>query len=107
MQRPLWASTSTKDPSYPDTIYVDELIGPHTVNTMPPQTVVAFRDHGALAETVTQDVPGAHTALDALAAAGVDMDAVVADLLAAGVKLFAEAFDRLEGGLAAKVAALR
>jgi len=107
VQRPLWASTSTKDPSYPDTIYVDELIGPHTVNTMPPQTLEAFRDHGKLAETVTQDVAGAQAALAALAAAGVDMDAVVTDLLTAGVKAFADAFDRLEAGLAAKVAALQ
>lgn len=106
VQRPLWASTSTKDPSYRDTMYVDELIGPHTVNTMPPQTVDAFRDHGTVAVTVTQDVEGARASLAALEAAGIHMDAVTDELLRQGVKLFAEAFDRLEAGLAQKVDAL-
>jgi transaldolase len=106
VQRPLWASTSTKDPSYPDTIYVDELIGPHTVNTMPPQTVDAFHDHGTVALTVTKDVDQARADLAALAAAGIDMDAVTDELLRQGVKLFAQAFDRLEAGLAKKVDAL-
>ena len=106
VQRPLWASTSTKDPTYPDTFYMDALIGPHTVNTTPPQTVQAFADHGTLAETVTQDVAGAQAALAALAALGMDVDAITDDLTSQGVKLFAEAFDRLEAGLAAKIAAL-
>lgn len=105
-QRPLWASTSAKDPAYPDTIYVDELIGPHTVNTMPPQTVVAFRDHGRLDETVTVGVDEARVQLAALSAAGIDVQAVTDELLRQGVKLFAEAFDRLEAELAAKVAVL-
>ena len=70
VQRPLWASTSTKNPAYPDLIYVDTLIGPHTVNTMPPQTLKAFADHGTPARTVDQDLDGARAALAALAAAG-------------------------------------
>jgi transaldolase / glucose-6-phosphate isomerase len=106
VQRPLWASTSTKDPSYPDTIYVDELIGPHTVNTMPPQTVDAFMNHGTVARTVDVDVDKARAELAALANAGIDMNAVTDELLHQGVKLFAEAFDRLEAGLAKKVDAL-
>ena len=76
VQRPLWASTSTKNPAYPDLIYVDTLIGAQTVNTMPPQTLTAFLDHGVVAQTVTQDVSGAQAALAELAAVGVDMDAV-------------------------------
>jgi transaldolase len=107
VQRPLWASTSAKDPRYPDTIYVDELIGPHTVNTAPPQTVAAFRDHGKVSETVTQDVEGARAALAALTAAGLDMDQVTDDLLRAGLQAFTTAFDRLESGLGAKIAAVQ
>lgn len=106
VQRPLWASTSTKNPAYPDTIYADALIGPHTVDTMPPATVDAFRDHGRLAQTVTEGVAEANALLAQLAAVGIDMDAVTADLLADGVKLFADAFDKLLAGLAAKTAAL-
>ncbi len=105
VQRPLWASTSTKDPSYPDTIYVDELIGPHTVNTMPPQTVDAFRDHGKVSETLTEDVEGARATLAALAAGGLDMDQITDDLLHAGLQAFTTAFDRLESGLGEKIAA--
>jgi transaldolase len=107
VQRPLWASTSAKDPRYPDTIYVDELIGPHTVNTAPPQTVSAFRDHGKVSETLTQDVEGARAALAALTAAGLDMDQVTKDLLRAGLQAFTTAFDRLESGLGAKIAAVQ
>ena len=107
VQRPLWASTSAKDPRYPDTIYVDELIGPHTVNTAPPQTVSAFRDHGKVSETLTQDVEGARAALAALTAAGLDMDQVTDDLLCAGLQAFTTAFDRLESGLKAKIAAVK
>ena len=106
-QRPLWASTSTKDPSYPDTIYMDALIGPHTVNTAPPQTIDAFADHGVAAETVTKGVEEARATLARLEALGIRMDDVTAELLTDGVRLFAEAFDRLESGLAKKVDALR
>jgi transaldolase len=107
VQRPLWASTSTKNPDYPDTLYTEALIGPHTVDTMPPAAVDAFRKHGCPAETITQGVEEARELLARLAAAGVDMDAVTAELLDAGVKQFAVSFDQLLAGLAAKVAALR
>lgn len=92
VQRPLWASTSTKNPAYPDLIYVDTLIGPHTVNTMPPQTLEAFKDHGAPMRTVDQDLAGARGALAALAQAGIDMDEVTEELEADGVKKFADSF---------------
>lgn len=94
-QRLLWASTSTKNPSYPDTLYIDELIGPETVNTIPPATLDAFRDHGRLEATLDRDLPGAKAALGAVAAAGISLEAVTAQLLDEGVKLFADAFDRL------------
>jgi transaldolase/glucose-6-phosphate isomerase len=106
-QRPLWASTSTKDPSYPDTIYMDALIGPHTVNTAPPQTIDAFADHGTVALTVTEGVDESRETLARLEALGIRIDDVTAELLRDGVRLFAEAFDRLESGLAKKVDALR
>ncbi|HWQ37863.1 MAG TPA: transaldolase [Burkholderiales bacterium] len=94
-QRLLWASTSTKNPDYPDTLYVDELIGPDTVNTIPPATLDAFRDHGKPAPTLERDLEGARSTLAAIAQAGVSLDAVTAQLLDEGVKLFADAFDRL------------
>jgi transaldolase len=106
-QRPLWASTSTKDPSYPDTIYMDALIGPHTVNTAPPQTIEAFADHGNVAVTVTGGFDAARQTLAQLEALGIRMDDVTDELLKDGVRLFAEAFDRLESGLAKKVESLR
>ena len=106
VQRPLWASTSTKDPRYADTMYADALIGPHTVDTMPPQTVDAFRDHGHAALTITQDVEGARQTMLRLAGAGIDMSQVTKDLLDAGVKSFEDSFDKLMSGLAHKVAAL-
>jgi transaldolase len=91
-QRPLWASTSTKNPAYPDLIYVEPLMGAHTVNTMPPQTLEALKDHGMVALTVTQDVAAARQALADLAAAGIDMDAVTTELELDGVKKFADSF---------------
>jgi transaldolase len=94
-QRLLWASTGTKDPAYSDTLYVDELIGADTVNTMPPATMDAFRDHGRPEPVLDRDLDGARATLAALAAAGVSLDAVTAALLDEGVKLFADAFDRL------------
>jgi transaldolase len=105
VQRPLWASTSTKDPAYPDTIYADALIGPFTVDTMPPQTVDAFRDHGHAANTVTAGVDDAHQALAQLTALGINLDTITAELLAAGLDSFSASFDKLLAGLAAKVAA--
>jgi transaldolase len=106
VQRPLWASTSAKNPAYPDTLYVDTLIGPHTVNTTPPQTLIALMDHGQLAETITQDVAGARALMAELAAAGVDLDAVTADLLRDGLNAFSDAFGQLLNGLQTKANAL-
>jgi transaldolase len=101
-QRPLWASTSTKDPSYPDTLYVDTLIGPDTVNTMPEDTLEAFDDHGTLARTVDADPDGARRTLDAIAEVGVDLDDVSRVLEDQGVGAFAKSFDELLGTLSAK-----
>ncbi|HQY94215.1 transaldolase [Caldilinea sp.] len=95
VQRPLWASTSTKNPNYPDLLYVDPLIGPHTVNTMPPQTLDALQDHGVAACTVTQEVAAARQTLAALAEAGIVMDEVTAALEKEGVKKFADSFVEL------------
>ena len=94
-QRVLWASTSTKNPNYRDVIYVEELIGPDTVNTMPPATVDAFRDHGKLRNSLTEDVTGAAKVMDDLASAGISMKDVTDKLTQDGVKLFADAFDKL------------
>ncbi len=92
VQRPLWASTSTKNPAYPDTMYVDELIGPGTVNTVPPQTLEAFRDHGKARITIFDNLDGARQTLSALEALGISMDAVTTELENEGVKSFSEAF---------------
>jgi transaldolase / glucose-6-phosphate isomerase len=94
-QRVLWASTSTKNPAYRDVIYVEELIGPDTVNTMPPATIDAFRDHGQLRKSLTEDVPGAQRVMDDLARAGISMQQATDKLTDDGVKLFADAFDKL------------
>jgi transaldolase/glucose-6-phosphate isomerase len=94
-QRCLWASTSTKNPKYPDTLYVDELIGPETVNTMPQNTMEAFKDHGKVANTLTQDVAGAQRIIDQLAEVGINYDAMTQQLLDEGGKLFSDAFDKL------------
>ena len=94
VQRPLWASTSTKNPAYPDTIYVDNLIGPETVNTVPPATLEAFRDHGVAEVTITRDIEQAQKALNELEAAGISMDAVTEELEVEGVKAFADAFSQ-------------
>ncbi|HKT89590.1 MAG TPA: transaldolase [Candidatus Sulfotelmatobacter sp.] len=94
-QRVLWASTSTKNPAYRDVIYVEELIGPDTVNTMPPATIEAFRDHGRLRNALTEDVPGAQRVMDDLARAGISIKEVTDKLTDDGVTLFAEAFDKL------------
>ena len=94
-QRVLWASTSTKNPNYRDVMYVEELIGPDTVNTMPPATVDAFRDHGKLRNSLTEDLPAAAKVMDDLARAGISMKEVTDKLTSDGVKLFADAFDKL------------
>jgi transaldolase len=95
VQRPLWASTSTKNPAYPDTKYVDPLIGPNTVNTLPPHALDAVRDHGIAARTIDQDVDQAHTTMKELRAGGIDLDAITDQLLVDGVKAFADSFERL------------
>src|SRR5580765_2469857 len=94
-QRVLWASTSTKNPNYRDVIYIEELIGPDTVNTMPPATIDAFRDHGKLRNSLTEDIPGAQKTMDDLERAGISMKEVTDKLTDDGVKLFADAFDKL------------
>jgi transaldolase / glucose-6-phosphate isomerase len=94
-QRLLWASTSTKDPSYRDVIYIEELIGPDTVNTIPPSTFDAFRDHGNPRASLEDDVVAAHDTMETLAKVGISMADVTAELLKQAVKLFAEAFDKL------------
>jgi transaldolase len=104
VQRPLWASTSTKNVSYPDTLYVDELIGPNTVNTLPEATLDAFADHGTVARRIDADVDHARAVWQSLAEIGVDMDDVAAQLEREGVSSFAAAFDELIAALEAKVA---
>jgi transaldolase/glucose-6-phosphate isomerase len=94
-QRVLWASTSTKNPNYRDVMYVEELIGPDTVNTMPPATIDAFRDHGLLRNSLAEDVAGAQKVMGDLERAGISIKEVTDKLTDDGVKLFADAFDKL------------
>ena len=94
-QRPLWASTSTKDPSYPDTLYVDELIGPNTVNTLPDDTLAHFEDHGTVARTVDANPEAARHVIDGLGSVGVDLDDVTDVLETEGVAAFTKSFDEL------------
>jgi transaldolase len=105
VQRPLWASTSTKNPAYRDVMYVEQLAGPHTVNTMPPATLDAFRDHGESRDTLTGSAAGARATLDALAREGIAMDEVTEKLLVEGLAAFVKSFETLLGGLARKVGA--
>ncbi len=95
VQRLLWASTSTKNPAYRDVKYVEELVGPDTVNTIPPATLAAFRDHGIVRPVLDEGLDEAEQALAELEAAGISLDTVTDELLADGVRLFAEAYDRL------------
>ena len=107
VQRPLWASTSTKNPEYPDTIYVDDLIGPDTVNTMPDQTIVAARDHATAKRTIDTDVDQAHQVIDEVKAAGVDFEHIVMqELVDEGVKSFAASYDSLLETIKGKASAL-
>jgi transaldolase len=92
VQRPLWASTSTKNPAYRDVIYIEELIGPDTVNTVPPATLAAFLDHGRVRPSLEEDLDGARAALAALEAQGISMAQVTAKLEEDGVKSFSDAF---------------
>jgi transaldolase len=106
VQRPLWASTSTKNPAYPDLAYVDTLIGPDTVNTMPDGTVADVLDHGTVARTIDADVAGARQLIDQLATVGIDMEEVAAVLESEGVASFAKSFDELVQSLTDKANAL-
>ncbi len=105
-QRPLWASTSTKNPEYPATLYVDELIGPNTVNTMPSVTMDAFREQGEVQPTVSSDPDYWSGVLERLAALGVDLDAIMDQLQAEGVQKFIDSYDDLLQDLEAKAGAL-
>lgn len=105
-QRPLWASTGTKNPAYPDTLYVDTLIGPDTVNTMPGKTIEAFLDHGSVARTVDRGLDDARQQMADLAAAGIDINAVTHQLEAEGIDSFIKSFESLLAGVAAKKDAL-
>lgn len=106
LQRPLWASTSTKNPAYRDVLYVEQLIGPDTVNTMPPATLEAFRDHGITARTVDGDLEDAERLLGEVRALGIDLDQVTDQLLTEGLASFQKSFDTLIAGLERKTAAL-
>ena len=106
VQRPLWASTSTKNPAYRDVIYVEQLIGPQTVNTLPPATMDAFRDHGVVTRTVDMDLATAEADLAALEKAGISLAQVTEQLLNEGVASFQKSFDTLLAGLSRKTASL-
>jgi transaldolase len=101
-QRCLWASTSTKNPAYRDVLYVEELIGPETVNTMPEETIEAFEDHGEVALTLERDLDEAHRVFERIAEAGVDYDDVVVTLEQEGVQKFSDSFAELLDGVSAK-----
>ena len=105
-QRPLWASTSTKNPAYRDVMYVEDLIGPETVNTMPPATIDAFRDHGIVNRTVDEHVSDAEGVIAALEENGISMHTVTDKLLADGLASFQKSFDTLLAGLQTKTKAL-
>src|SRR4030081_1205327 len=104
-QRLLWASTGTKNKDYSDVLYVEELIGPNTINTMPPATLEAFRDHGKVRDSLEENIEDARRVLEELEKSGISLDAITADLVKDGVKLFADAADKLYGAVAHKRAA--
>jgi transaldolase len=99
-QRLLWGSTSTKNPQYRDVLYVEELIGPDTVNTMPPATLEAFHDHGRVRASLDDDIEGAHAIMAALEEVGISLREITDQLLSEGVRLFAEPVDKLLDALA-------
>ena len=105
-QRPLWASTSTKDPRYSDTYYVEALVAPRTVNTLPPETFAAYRDHGSPAVRIRESIATAPAELKALAGVGIDLAAVTRELEEDGVAKFAASYRSLLGGIEAKAGAL-
>jgi transaldolase len=102
VQRPLWASTGTKNPAYPDTLYVDGLIGPDTVNTVPPNTLKAFLDHGNIAQTIDRDVETARARLAKLAKLGIELDAITKKLQDEGVAAFAKSYNGLLNSIVEK-----
>ena len=101
-QRLLWASTGTKNPEYSDVLYVEELIGPDTINTMPLATMDAFRDHGKLRASLEEDLPAAWHVMEMLERLGISIDAVTAKVLEDGVQVFAEAMDKVLSAIAVK-----
>jgi transaldolase len=101
-QRPLWASTGTKDPAYPDTLYVDHLIGPHTVNTLPPATLEAFLDHGTVAATVEANLDASRARMAELEQLGVDLGAITTTLQDQGVAAFSKSFEDLMKSIGVK-----
>ncbi|NEP63721.1 MAG: transaldolase [Symploca sp. SIO2G7] len=103
VQRLLWASTSTKNPAYSDVMYVDELIGPDTVNTLPPQTIEACADHCDVSSRIETDVDQARTVIDSLSVVGINLDEVMDELLAEGIDKFIKPFDQLMDSLVTKV----
>jgi len=106
VQRPLWASTSTKNPAYRDVMYVEELIGPDTVDTMPPATIDAFKDHGVVAIAVDKKVPAAEGLLKEIEGVGISMREVTEKLLVEGIASFQKSFDELIAGLESKIGSL-
>ena len=106
VQRPLWASTSTKNPSYRDVMYVEELIGPDTVDTMPPATIDAFRDHGVIDRTVDKKISAAEGLLKEVEAVGISVREVTEKLLVDGISSFQKSFDELIAGLESKIGSL-
>jgi transaldolase len=106
VQRPLWASTSTKNPAYRDVMYVEELIGPDTVDTMPPATIEAFRDHGVVDRTVDKKIAVAEGLLKEIEAVGISIREVTQQLLVEGIASFQKSFDELIAGLEAKIGSL-
>lgn len=105
-QRPLWASTSAKNPAYRDVLYVEELVGPYSVNTLPPQTIEAFRDHGEVRHTLSDGLDAAQLTLAELEATGVSMAEVTDELLVDGLASFQKSFDELTAGLEKKLSSL-
>jgi transaldolase len=106
VQRPLWASTSVKDPAYPDLMYAETLIGPNTVDTMPRETLEAFRHHGKVADTIENDLDGTRASLAGLAEVGIDLKQVTDQLEKEGVEKFQQSFDALLKGIVDKRAAM-
>jgi len=107
VQRPLWASTSTKDPALPDLYYVEALIGPDSVDTMPPETVDAYRDHGDPQVRIREDLPGARAVFGQLSKLGIDTAAIFRELEDEGIKKFADSFDALRKAVSEKEKAVR